>query len=158
MCVGVTVRVKRRKKSYFSASPARFQVKSTPQPGQSSTSTPRWPSPSHSRLPGPGPACPSQAYTGCPRRAHRHGRRGRPASGTGNLKQCGIVTPTGRVYSAGPGRWSGLLRPAGSTPPGRGGPAASLTQAGSQASKSGSPTRIGRRRGPVRPGPVTKPP
>jgi len=35
---------------------ARLQVKSTPQPGQSSTSTPRWPSPSHSRLPGPGPA------------------------------------------------------------------------------------------------------
>jgi len=52
----VQVTRKRRKKSHFSASPARLQVKSTPQPGQSSTSTPRWPSPSHSRLPGPGPA------------------------------------------------------------------------------------------------------
>ena len=36
---------------------------------------------------------------------------------TGNLKQCGIVTPTGRVYSAGPGRW---LYPEGPPRPGPG--------------------------------------
>jgi hypothetical protein len=57
----------------------------------------------------PARAGPAPSHAGwlpqLPPSAHRHGRRGRPASGTGNLKQCGIVTPTGRVYSAGPGRW-----------------------------------------------------
>jgi hypothetical protein len=55
------------------------------------------------RLAGRAAAVPPTGSHGCSRPLI--GCRGRPASGTGNLKQCGIVTPTGRVYSAGPGRW-----------------------------------------------------